>query len=139
MQPRLPPPAPQRGWRIVDPVVRLRALETDELYPLPDPRGAPRERGAPLLGAHASLAWDGERWWLREQGGGGLWIDGVHRRTAALVPGLELRLGGLTLLAESAELLALRALVARLIGWSGEQRREVDRALCGLRDAALGR
>src|SRR5262245_9276772 len=100
MQPRLLPPPPRRGWRIVDPVVRLRALHTDELYPLPDPRDAPREHRAAVLGAHASLAWDGARWWLRELAGGGdLWIDGAHRRTVALVPGLELRLGGLALLA----------------------------------------
>jgi hypothetical protein len=142
----------RRGWRIVDPVLRLRALETDELYPLPDPH----ERGESVLGAdaagglqlrdptgrlsreHAYLAWDGERWTMRDlESKNGLWIDGVRRRSAELVPGLEIGLGGLTLVAESADLLKLRSLVERLIGWSGEHRREIDRALRGLRDAAL--
>jgi hypothetical protein len=142
----------RRGWRIVDPVLRLRALETDELIPLPDPR----ERGEFVLGAgaagdlqlrdpsgllsrqHAYLAWDGERWTLRDlDSKNGLWIDGVRRRSAEIVPGLEIGVGGLTLLAESADLLQLRSLVERLIGWSGEHRREIDRALRGLRDAAL--
>src|SRR5262245_17492435 len=127
------PPDPQRGWRILDPVVRLRVLETDELYPLPDPR----ERGESILGSdptstlqlrdpsgrlsrrHAYLVWDGEHWRVRDLGSkNGLWIDGVRRKSAELHPGVELGIGGLTLLAESAELLALRALVARLIGWS---------------------
>lgn len=141
----------RRGWRILDPVHRLRALETDELYMLPDPR----ERGESILGTddasslrlrdpshrlsreHAYLAWDGERWTMRDlQSKNGLWIDGVRRKTAELVPGIEVGLGGLTLLAESAGLLQLRALTARLIGWSDDRRREVDRALRGLRDAA---
>jgi hypothetical protein len=142
----------QRGWRIIDPVVRLRALETGELYPLPDPA----LRGDAVLGSggasalqlhdpsgrvshrHARLAWDGQRWALRDlESKNGLWSDGVRRRSVELVPGVEVRLGGLTLLAESAALLRLRALVARLIGWSDDHRREVDRALRGLRDAAL--
>jgi len=142
----------QLGWRIVDPVVRLRALETGELYPLPDPA----QRVDAVLGSggasalqlhdpsgrvshrHARLAWDGQRWALRDlESKNGLWSDGVQRQTIELVPGVEVRLGGLTLLAESIALLRLRALVARLIGWSDDQRREVDRALRGLRDAAL--
>jgi len=142
----------RHGWRILDPVLRLRALETGEIYPLPDPR----EHAESILGSgaasslqlhdpsgrlsrrHAYLAWDGARWTMRDlESKNGLWIDGVRRRSAELVPGLEVRLGGLTLLAESSELLRLRALVARLIGWSDEHRREIDRALRGLRDAAL--
>lgn len=142
----------RRSWRIIDPVLQLRALETGELYPLPDPRDA----GEPVVGAdesstlqlhdpygrvshrHAQLTWDGERWTIRDvESKNGIWIDGVRRKSAELVPGLEIGLGGLTLLAESADLLQLRALVERLIGWSTEQRYEVDRALRGLRDAAL--
>ena len=141
----------RRGWHIADPVVRLRALETDEIYLLPDPR----ERGDTILGSdasnhlrlhdpsgslsghHAYLAWDGERWRMRDLGSkNGLWIDGFRRRTIELVPGLEIGIGGLTLLAESAGLLQLRALAARLIGWSPDRRHDIDRALRGLRDAA---
>ncbi len=142
----------RRSWRILDPVLQLRALETGELYPLPDPR----EAGESILGTdeanrlqlhdpsgrvsrrHAHLTWDGERWTLRDlESKNGIWIDGVRRKSAELVPGLEFALGGLTFLAESADLLQLRAVVERLIGWSDEQRHEVDRALRGLRDAAL--
>ena len=142
----------QRGWRIIDPVVRLRALETGELYPLPDPSRQPEV----VLGSddasslqlhdptglvshrHAYLAWDGRRWALRDlESKNGLWIDGVRRRSVELCPGVEVRIGGLTILAESTELLRLRALVARLLGWSDDRRHEIDRALRGLRDAAL--
>jgi hypothetical protein len=148
----LPPPPSQRDWRILDPVLRLRVLETDELHPLPEPRaGAEAVLGAgaaaslqlrdptrQLSRRHAHLAWDGRRWIVRDlESKNGLWIDGVRRASAALTPGLELGLGGLTLVAESAELLRLRALVERLIGWSGERRHDVDRALRALRDAAL--
>ncbi len=146
------PANPRRSWRIHDPVLRLRVLETDELYPLPDPR----ERGESILGSgtaaglqlrdpsrrlsrrHARLAWDGGGWTMRDlESKNGLWIDGVRCKAAALAPGVEVGVGGLTLLAESAALLQLRALLARLIGWSDDHRREVDRALRGLRDAAL--
>lgn len=141
----------QRGWRISDPILRLRDLETDRLYPLPTPDGG---GGGSILGTapgplqlhdpsgrlshqHAHLAWDGERWLLRDlDSKNGLWIDGVRRRSAELAPGLEIRLGGLTFLAESAELLRLHALVARLIGWSTACRVDVDRALQSLRRAA---
>ena len=150
----LPIARPRRGWRILDPILRLRVLETDALHPLPDPR----ERGATVIGSssaadlqlrdpthllsrrHARLAWDGGRWVMHDlDSKNGLWIDGVRRRSAELLPGAEVGLGGLTLLAESAELLQLRALVTRLIGWSDERRRDVDRAVRGLRDAALRR
>jgi FHA domain len=144
----------RRGWRITDPVHQLRALETGELYPLPDPRAV--GAGMPILGTdasshirlrdpsgrvsrrHAYLAWDGERWTLHDNGSkNGVWIDGVRRKSAEIVPGLVIAIGGLTLLAESADLLQLRAVIARMIGYSVWQEREVDRALCGLRDAAL--
>ncbi len=152
MSTNLPSTIPQRDWRILDPVLRLRVLETDELHPLPDPRehaesvvgsGAAanlrlRDPTRQLSRRHARLAWDGQRWMMRDlESKNGLWIDGVRRTSAALVPGLEIGLGGLTLLAESAELLRLRALVERLLGWSGECRGDVDRALRALRDAAL--
>lgn len=142
----------QRGWRIVDPLLRLRALETGDIYTLPDPRA----RGELVLGSdaasglqlhdpsgrvsrrHAYLGWDGQRWIVRDlESKNGIWIDGVRRRSAELVPGLAVRIGGLTLLAESADLLRLRGLVARFIGWSDEQQRELDRVLRGLRDVAL--
>ena len=108
----------QRGWRITDPILRLRDLATGRLYPLPDPR----THGGSLLGAaagpqqlhdptgrlsrqHAHLAWNGARWLLRDlDSKNGLWIDGVRRREAELAPGLELGLGGLVLLVESADL-----------------------------------
>lgn len=141
----------QRGWRILDPVLRLRALDTDHIYPLPDPGQAcgivigasaasdlrlddPSGR---LSRQHAHLACEGARWVLRDLASkNGTWVDGIRRHEAELVPGLELCLGGLTLIAESVELIRLRALVARLIGWADTRRRDVDRALRGLRDAA---
>jgi FHA domain len=142
----------QRGWRIADPVLRLRALETDEVYVLPDLRvcgeaivgaDAPsdlqlRDPSGLLSRRHARLAWDGHRWTIRDLGSkNGMWIHGVRRRSAELVPGLEIGLGGLTLLAESVDLIQLRAVAARMIGWSDDHRRDVDRALRALRDAAL--
>lgn len=145
---------PQSEWRIHDPVLQLRALDTDHIYPLPEPSDG---KGV-VIGAsvssdlrlddptgrlsrqHAYLERAGTRWTLRDLASkNGTWIDGVRRHEAELVPGLELGLGGLTLLAESAELIRLRGLVARMIGWSETRRHDVDRALRGLRDAAQRR
>lgn len=141
----------QPGWRIADPLLRFRDLATGRLYPLPDPGS---HGGNVVLGSadgplqlhdptgrlsrqHAHLAWDGTRWIVRDlDSKNGVWIDGIRRREAELSPGLELGVGGLILLAESAGLLRLHALVARLIGWSEPHRRDTDRALVGLRRAA---
>lgn len=141
----------QRGWRITDPILRLRDLATGRLYPLPDPGS---HGTGSILGAadgplqlhdptgrisrqHAHLAWDGAHWMLRDlDSKNGLWIDGIRRREAELSPGLELGLGGLILLVESAALLRLHSLVTRLLGWGEAHRRDADRALSSLRRAA---
>ncbi|HWO19665.1 MAG TPA: FHA domain-containing protein [Kofleriaceae bacterium] len=142
----------RRGWRIVDPVFQLRALETGEIYELPDPRavwkstlgtGASsqmrlRDPSGRASRRHGYIEWDGERWTMHDfESKNGIWVDGIRRRSAELAPGLAVGVGGLTLLAESADLLQLRAVVAWLIGYAAAQEHEVDRALRGLRDAAL--
>lgn len=137
--PSIPPllsalPAPP-AWRITDPVVRLRALETGALFPLPPPRA----RATAAVGTLAFATWQRGRWHLRAlPGGPPLRVFGGPCRAAALSAGAEVTAGDTTLLAESAGLLSLRALAARLLGGPSDPH-TIDRALRALRDAALRR
>jgi hypothetical protein len=65
----------------------------------------------------------------------------IRRRRArdASPPGVEIGIGGVTLIAESRLLVALRELLARLIGWAEGRRAEVDLALRSVRLAATRR
>jgi hypothetical protein len=54
----------------------------------------------------------------------------------ALTPGLEVRIGGVTVVAESMRLVALRSFLARLLGWHRERIEAVDLALRAVRIAA---
>ena len=48
-------------------------------------------------------------------------------------PGLEITIGGLRLVAESAQLVGLRAVLCRFLGWAPERQADVDNALRSLR------
>jgi len=66
-------------------------------------------------------------------------LDGVRVNSLALVPGIQVRIGGVTLIAESPRLCALQEVLARCIGWDEAQREVVDQALYSLRVAATHR
>lgn len=64
-------------------------------------------------------------------------VEGVKRDEIVLEPGLEVWLGGITLIAESGRSAALRAFLGRLLGWTTDRIRTVDLALRSIRIAAM--
>lgn len=139
-------------WQIDDAVIRLREWANDRVYGLPDPAGeifvgsSPscaiqlRDPAGLISRRHARLAPNGRGWKLYDlESKNGVARDGVKRASFALFPGVEIEIGGLRLVAESRRLIALRALVARYVGWSAERQESVDEALRTLRDCGAQR
>jgi hypothetical protein len=136
-------------WAITDRVSQLRMWGTGVVYPLPI-------SGEPTLGSaatcslrlnhpqvsrqHATLVRRRSGWGVRDLGSkNGILIDGAHRLDGVLEPGTELTVGGVILIAESDQLIALRDFLARLLGWTEARRPDVDRALRSVRMAATHR
>ena len=134
-------------WAITDEVLRLRAWGTDRMHPL-----APASTDERVIGsadacwlrltdakgrisrAHAAIVERDGRWYVRDLGSkNGTFFDGVRRDEAALEPGLEIKIGGTVLVAESARSAALRGFLGRIIGWKTEQTAAVDLGLRSLR------
>jgi hypothetical protein len=89
---------------------------------------------------HASLTHDQARWRLRDAGSmNGMRVDGARRAEIILEPGIEIGIGGLTLIAESRRWITLRGFLARLLGWRGDRTEVVDRALRSIRMSATRR
>ena len=143
-------PAAQE-WAINDQVTQLRLWGTDIVYPL--------EAGEePSIGAseacpiriedpsgqvsrtHARIVRTMSGWGVRDlDSKNGIHIDGSHRKEGPLIPGGELGIGDVVLIAESRQLIALRGFLARLIGWDHAHLQDVDRALRMVRLAATRR
>lgn len=141
-------------WRIDDEVVRLRQWGTDTIIgelPVPpvgdwtvgsgedcalrldDPSGR-------VSRVHASLVHDRTRWLLRDLGSkNGVRLDGARRAEIVLDPGVEIGIGGLTLIAESRRSAALREFLSRLLGWRSDRIEVVDHGLRSIRMAATRR
>jgi hypothetical protein len=66
-------------------------------------------------------------------------VDGTRQTTALLDPGLEIGIGGITLIAESPHLIELRSFLARLLGWEPHRAEAVDLALRAVRMAQARR
>ncbi|HET7505068.1 MAG TPA: FHA domain-containing protein [Kofleriaceae bacterium] len=140
-------------WRIDDHVTRLRQWGTDLIQPLPPPPtnewtiGASRtcavqidDPAGRVSRLHARLvrAYDG--WQLHDLGSkNGVRLDGARRREIVLAPGVEIGIGGVTLIAESSRSVALRGYLARVLGWRTERNDAVDHALRSVRMAAARR
>ena len=89
---------------------------------------------------HARLVRDGSRWLIRDlDSKNGVRVDGVRRTEVVLEPGLEIGIGGITLVAESARLVVLRAFLERILGWADDRLEALDHALRSLRVAATHR
>jgi hypothetical protein len=133
-------------WAIDDAVVRLRVWGDDRAFELPasgecvvgaaadcdvqldDPTGCVSRH-------HARLARDGGAWTLRDlDSTNGVREDGERRQAFQLAPGVEIEIGGVMLVAESARLASLRGYLARVLGWA--MRADVDRALRAVREMA---
>jgi len=139
-------------WNIADEVTQLREWGTGIAHRLS------REHGPLLLGAaqdcwlrlwdpsgrisrkHAVLSHEESGWTISDlESKNGVHLDGVRVASAVLAPGTEIRIGPVTLIAESPKLIALRALLERLLGWGEDRREEVDQALFSVRVAATHR
>ena len=90
---------------------------------------------------HASLTYiEGFGWTITDlRSKNGVHLDGARVNRLTLVPGVQIRIGGVTLIAESLQLCALREVLARFIGWGDEHCEEVDQALYSMRIAAAYR
>jgi FHA domain len=141
----------RRGSWIDDPVTSLRSPESDRYvfelsgandecvvgsapectFQLHGPSGFVSRR-------HARLTRTAHVWTLHDLGStNGVRLDGDRRLSFQLTPGVEIEIGDVKLVAESARLSALRGFLARLIGWSEARRADVAHALQALRDAAI--
>lgn len=140
-------------WVIDDAVMRLREWGTDTIRVLPAPPVDDWTVGASETCAlriddpsgrvsrvHAALVHDQSRWLLRDLGSkNGVRFDGARRSEAILEPGVEIGIGGVTLIAESGRSVALRGYLARLLGWRGDRTEIVDHALRAIRLAVTRR
>lgn len=140
-------------WAIDDQVMRLRQWGTDTIRMLPALPVADWTVGAAegcalrlhdpsgrISRVHARLVHDQTRWLLRDLGSkNGVRLDGARRAEIVLEPGIEIGIGGLTLIAESGRSVALRSFLARLLGWRSDRTEVVDHALRSVRIAATRR
>ena len=95
---------------------------------------------ASVAPTHAHLRRDSRRWSIRAlDRGHGLLQDGARCDGFTLEPGVEIGVGGTTLVAENTHSMALRAFCARLLGWSEDRATIVDDALRSIRLAAARR
>jgi hypothetical protein len=137
------------GWRIEDPVIRLREWGSERVYGLPDTpteltvgSGSTcelrlRDSSTQISRQHAKLKPCAGGWKIEDLNSkNGLWRDGARRLEFTLTPGLEIGIGSMRLVAESRKLIALRELVGRFLGWSAQRQDAVDEALRSLREWA---
>jgi hypothetical protein len=143
------PPTPWSG----DEVIQLRAWASEHIYPLDTDLRAPLLIGTASSCAirvhdaagfasreHAYLEWDGRHWCIIDRSKNGLSLDGERVGRAILAPGMRIGLGpGVTLIADSARTIKIRAALARMRGWSFELAYERERALQNLRMAVAGK
>lgn len=143
-------------WGINDAVIHLREWGTNIVFPLPRPPSQGEELAIGAMDGcwlrlwdpsgrtsrrHAVLTHRDGVWHLADVNSkNGVYVD--NKRMFApfpLVPGSEIRIGRTTLVPESQRLVALRELLARLVGMKEERREEIDQALCSIRIAATYR
>jgi hypothetical protein len=139
-------------WIISDEVTQLREWGTGIAHRLA------RNHGELILGSapgcwlrlwdpsghisrrHAVITRSENGWAISDLGSkNGIYVDGVQVAYSVLVPGAEIRIGPVTLIAESPRLFPLRSFLERLLGWSDARREEVDQALFSVRAAATHR
>lgn len=141
------------GWAINDEAVRLRIWGTQTVYPLPSTPGERYAVGSAkgcviqlddptgrVSHLHAELRRGDDRWVLHDMGSkNGVWVDGSRRRMISLEPGMEIEIGGIMLLVESALSIELHGYLARLLGWGIDRLAVVDHALRSVRMATSRR
>jgi hypothetical protein len=140
----------QEEWSIRDDVIRLREWgTTDRVHWLNPDQPGPLIGSAPTCEIHvqdptrrtsrkhAQLQRVQDRWIVSDRSRNGLYRDGAKLDKFILTPGLEIGLGGgVTLVAESSDLMKLRGALARMLGWSAASAEPIDLALRMIRLAA---
>jgi hypothetical protein len=141
-------------WPLDDEILGLRIAGTEHTHALsPMPRvqivGSDarcdvviRDRGRTVAPQHAKLTWQRSRWRIRAlDDAAPAWLsrDRVPLPEFPLVPGIEIGLGEVTLIAESERSRVLRQTLLRLIGFDAERSIEIDRALRTVLTTASGR
>jgi hypothetical protein len=142
----------QEEWSINDDVIRLREWGTHRTYSLYSDHSDPvigtapscairlQDRTRRVSREHAQFQRIERRWAVLDRSKNGLYRDGAKLDKFVLTPGVELGLGGgVTLVAESANLIVLRSALARMLGWSEGAAEVVDLALRAIRFAAQRR
>ena len=145
-------PVGPNGWSIRDEVTQFREWGSHVSYPFPPKHvasmiGASRDcwlrlwdPNGSVSRSHAMLTHGKDGWFLEDLGSkNGMYLDGARVPALSVVPGAEIRIGEVTLIAESPKLVALRALLERFLGWDDERRELVDHALFSVRVAATHR
>ncbi len=132
------------------PIVALRIVESGRVITMPD-RGECLIGSSPdcavqlptnarVAGRHARLVNDGAECAIHDLGSdAGTWIDGVRVRSRVLVPGTEIRIGGVVVAAESMATLSVLRMVECLVGFGAKRRAAVARATRGVIEFARGR
>ena len=131
-------------------VIRLRELGIVRVYYLPaagidecvvgsEPPAAIQlfDPGGFVSRKHARLVRVGAFWQIEDLGSkNGIREDGASRAKFPLVPGVEVGIGSLTLIAENQMMIDLGEYLARVLGWEAN-RSAVDGALRAIRAAAV--
>ena len=152
MSKRERPGYPRVGeWPLDDEIVALRLFGTDQIYELASGAGVQtvgssptcdlvlRNQGGTVAARHARLVRRHERWLIQAVADAPVLRDLVALREFPLIPGIEVKVGDRTLIAESERSRALHRLLTRVVGFGPEQRGNVDRTLHRVLIAASGR
>jgi len=132
------------GLLLGNQIIQLREWGTERAHPLPgyalrcrlgtEEDCTVRLSDPDVLPVHAQLTRERQRWLTRALGDTpGLLRDGARCDAFSLEPGVEIGVGGTTLVAESAQWIALRSFCARILGWDRDRLAVVDRALRSIR------
>lgn len=133
-------------------MIQLRGWASEQVFPLPADERSVMIGTAPSCAIqvhdlanlasreHALLEREAKHWCIGDRSKNGLYLDGVPHGKAFLLPGMRVGLGPrVTLVAESAHTIALRAALARMMGWDTELADALDVAFQNLRFAAAGK
>jgi hypothetical protein len=140
-------------WLIDDDVIRFRQWGSEIAYTLPFATTPELvigtadgctirllDRHGFVSRRHARVTREGDGLVVRDlDSKNGLLVDGSKRAGSVVVPGVEIGIGGITLVAESPRFIALRSFVMRIVGWSTDRLEIVDLALRSIRHAATRR